>query len=69
MTSRLHQLSTLGQSVWIDFLSRQLLESGALARAVEGDAGAGSDLLVVSVAGQGLREDSRVRGDANYRRS
>ena len=27
MTSRLHQLSALGQSVWIDFLSRELLES------------------------------------------
>ena len=38
MTSRLHQLSALGQSVWIDFLSRELLESGALARAVERDA-------------------------------
>jgi transaldolase len=38
MTSRLQQLSTLGQSVWIDFLSRELLESGALARAVEDDA-------------------------------
>jgi transaldolase len=38
MTSRLHQLSALGQSVWIDFLSRDLIESGALARAVEDDA-------------------------------
>jgi transaldolase len=38
MTSRLHQLSALGQSVWIDFLSRDLLESGALARAVDEDA-------------------------------
>src|SRR5687768_18554761 len=38
MTSRLHQLSALGQSVWIDFLSRELLESGALAGAVAGDA-------------------------------
>jgi transaldolase len=38
MTSRLHQLAALGQSVWIDFLSRELLESGALARAVERDA-------------------------------
>lgn len=36
--SRLHRLSTLGQSVWIDFLSRELLDSGALARAVEADA-------------------------------
>ncbi|MDQ3874966.1 MAG: transaldolase, partial [Actinomycetota bacterium] len=38
MRSRLHQLSALGQSVWIDYLSRELLESGALARAIEHDA-------------------------------
>ena len=38
MTSRLHQLSSFGQSVWIDFLSRDLLESGALARALADDA-------------------------------
>ena len=36
--SLLHKLSSLGQSVWIDFLSRDLLESGALARAVHEDA-------------------------------
>jgi transaldolase len=34
----LDQLSKLGQSVWIDFLSRELLESGELARAVRADA-------------------------------
>jgi transaldolase len=33
----LHQLQSLGQSVWLDFLSRRLLESGALARLVEED--------------------------------
>jgi transaldolase len=38
MRSRLHQLSALGQSVWIDFLSRDRLESGELARAVQNDA-------------------------------
>jgi transaldolase len=38
MSSRLHQLSVLGQSVWIDYLSRDLIESGALARAVDEDA-------------------------------
>jgi transaldolase len=38
MNSRLHQLSALGQSVWIDYLSRDLIESGALARAVDEDA-------------------------------
>jgi transaldolase len=38
MSSRLHELSALGQSVWIDYLSRDLIESGALARAVDQDA-------------------------------
>jgi hypothetical protein len=38
MTSRLHQLSALGQSVWIDFRSRELLESGSLEQAVASDA-------------------------------
>jgi transaldolase len=38
MTSPLHQLSALGQSVWVDFLSRDLLESGALARVIADDA-------------------------------
>src|SRR5919109_290942 len=36
--SRLHQLSALGQSVWIDFLSRDLLRSGGLARMMREDA-------------------------------
>jgi transaldolase len=36
--SRLHQLSELGQSVWIDYLSRQMLQSGKLARMMEEDA-------------------------------
>jgi transaldolase len=36
--SNLHKLSALGQSVWIDFLSRQMLQSGKLARMMEEDA-------------------------------
>ena len=36
--SRLNQLSELGQSVWIDYLSRHLIRSGELARMMEGDA-------------------------------
>jgi transaldolase len=36
--SPLHRLSALGQSVWIDYLSRDLLGSGSLARAIEEDA-------------------------------
>jgi transaldolase len=37
VTSRLHQLSALGQSVWIDFLSRDLLRGDELARMVRED--------------------------------
>jgi transaldolase len=36
--SRLHQLSALGQSVWIDFLSRELLRTGKLAEMMAEDA-------------------------------
>src|SRR5207302_6503487 len=36
--SRLHQLSRLGQCVWIDYLSRDLLHTGELARMMEEDA-------------------------------
>jgi transaldolase len=38
MSSRLQQLSALGQSVWIDYLSRDLIESGALGQAIAEDA-------------------------------
>jgi transaldolase len=34
----LQRLAVLGQSVWIDYLSRELLESGELARLVREDA-------------------------------
>src|SRR5919199_419461 len=36
--SNLHKLSALGQSVWIDFLSRNMLHEGKLARMMEEDA-------------------------------
>jgi transaldolase len=36
--SRLHQLSARGQSVWIDYLSRDLLRTGELKRMIEEDA-------------------------------
>ena len=38
MRSRLHRLREHGQSVWIDYLSRDLLESGELVRLIEEDA-------------------------------
>lgn len=37
-TSRLHELSKQGVSVWIDSLSRELLETGELARLMKADA-------------------------------
>jgi transaldolase len=37
-TSRLHQLSEHGQSVWIDSLSREMLETGELERLMREDA-------------------------------
>lgn len=37
MASPLQRLAACGQSVWIDFLSRALLRSGSLARAIESD--------------------------------
>ena len=36
--SNLHKLSALGQSVWIDYLSRDLLQTGELARMMKEDA-------------------------------
>src|SRR5438093_8138954 len=37
-TQALQRLAEFGQSVWIDFLSRELLDSGGLARLVREDA-------------------------------
>src|SRR3954467_4649064 len=36
--SRLHELSERGQSVWVDTLSREMIESGELERLIEEDA-------------------------------
>ncbi len=36
--SNLHKLSKHGQSVWIDYLSRDMLEEGELARMMREDA-------------------------------
>src|SRR5215510_5205186 len=36
--SRLHELSALGQSVWIDFLSREMIQTGGLERLMRDDA-------------------------------
>ena len=70
MSSRLHRLSALGQSVWIDYLSRDLIESGALARAVDEDAVVGvtsNPSIFQKALAQGLAYDEQIaasHGDA-----
>ena len=37
MSSRLAQLANYGQSVWLDFISRELVQSGRLAEMIRDD--------------------------------
>src|SRR5688572_19917273 len=70
VNTRLHQLAEHGQSVWIDFLSRDLLESGALARAVDEDAVVGvtsNPTIFAKALSDGNAYDEQIaasRGDA-----
>ncbi len=62
--SRLHQLSALGQSVWIDFLSRDLIHSGGLARKMEEDAVTGvtsNPTIFQKAISQGEAYDEQLR--------
>jgi transaldolase len=36
-TNRVRQITELGQAIWLDNLSRQLLDDGTLARTIEED--------------------------------
>jgi transaldolase len=61
--SPLHQLSALGQSVWIDYLSRDLLETGELARGMEDDAITGitsNPTIFQKALSQGTRYDAQL---------
>ena len=42
--SKLHELSEHGQSVWLDYLSRDILENGKLAEMMDADAVVGAEL-------------------------
>ena len=57
MSTPLHQLGDHGQSVWIDFLSRQLLRDGELARMMREDA----------ISGVTLEPDHLPEGDLRRR--
>jgi transaldolase len=62
--SNLHKLSALGQSVWIDYLSRDLLETGELARMMEEDAVVGvtsNPTIFQKALSQGGRYDAQLR--------
>src|ERR687886_344794 len=62
--SPLHQLADHGQSVWIDFLSRQLLHSGELARMMREDAVVGvtsNPTIFQKAISQGNAYDEQLR--------
>ena len=62
--SRLHQLSALGQSVWIDFLSRDLLETAELERMMRDDAVSGvtsNPTIFQKAMSAGTRYDAQLR--------
>ena len=62
--SRLHQLSARGQSVWIDYLSRDLLETGELKRMMKEDAVVGvtsNPTIFQKAISQGDAYDGQLR--------
>src|SRR6187200_3048816 len=62
--SRLHQLSELGQSVWIDSLSREWLQDGELARMMSEDAVVGvtsNPTIFQKAMAEGEWYDSQLR--------
>jgi transaldolase len=62
--SRLHQLSELGQSVWIDFLSREMLQTRELERLMRDDAVVGitsNPTIFQKAISQGDLYDEQIR--------
>jgi transaldolase len=62
--SRLHKLSELGQSVWIDFLSREMLQTGELERLMRDDAVVGvtsNPTIFQKAISQGDLYDEQIR--------
>ena len=62
--SNLHKLSKRGQSVWIDYLSRDLLEEGELARMMREDAVVGvtsNPTIFQKAISQGSRYDDQLK--------
>jgi transaldolase len=62
--SNLHKLSALGQSVWIDYLSRDLLQTGELARMMREDAVVGvtsNPTIFQKAISQGTSYDEQLK--------
>jgi transaldolase len=62
--SNLHRLSGLGQSVWIDSLSREMLESGQLAQLMKDDAVSGvtsNPTIFQKALAEGPRYDEQLK--------
>jgi transaldolase len=62
--SKLHKLSALGQSVWIDFLSRDLLQTGELEQKMRDDAVVGvtsNPTIFQKAISQGERYDAQLK--------
>jgi transaldolase len=62
--SNLHKLSALGQSVWIDYLSRDLLQTGELERLMKEDAVVGvtsNPTIFQKAISQGERYDPQLK--------
>jgi transaldolase len=62
--SNLHKLSALGQSVWIDYLSRDLLQTGELERKMKEDAVVGvtsNPTIFQKAISQGERYDAQLK--------
>jgi transaldolase len=67
--SRLHRLSALAQSVWIDFLSRDLVNQGELARMMEEDAVTGvtsNPTIFQKAISEGSAYDEQLRHLAGH---
>src|SRR5436190_17577210 len=62
--SNLHKLSALGQSVWLDYLSREILQTGKLERMMREDAVVGvtsNPTIFQKALAEGDRYDEQLR--------
>ena len=64
MSSRLHELSAHGVSVWVDSLSREMLETGHLKRLMDEDAVVGvtsNPTIFEKALAEGTAYDDQIR--------